>query len=130
MTDTPDTITREETAARVAAALREAAKDVRQWGSLFCGSEDVTDDVASDILALIPDAGEALDRAIAEAEARGMERAAQIAERHAEATDEPPINADFEAGYEAAARQIAEDIRARLGGGAAATRKPAPRDGL
>ena len=40
--------------AAVAAALREAAEDVRQWGSLFCGSEDVTDEIANDILALIP----------------------------------------------------------------------------
>lgn len=59
--------------AAVAAALTRAAEDVRQWGSLYSGSEDVTDEVANDILALItPDAQAALDRVVAAERERGF----------------------------------------------------------
>ena len=59
MTDTPDTITREEADARVAAALGEAAEVVRHAPD--------TELAYGHLLDLIPDAGGALDRAIAEA---------------------------------------------------------------
>jgi len=60
MTDTPDMIPREEADARVAAALREAAL-------IGASSYGADMDAEALILDLIPDAGAALDRAIAEA---------------------------------------------------------------
>ena len=70
--------------AAVAAALRGAAEDVRQWGSLYSGLEDVTDEVANDILALItPDAQAALDRVVA-------------AERERIAISDPPTPAQVD----------------------------------
>ena len=70
--DPPAVISVEEADARVAAALREVADRARQelvaaWAA---------DLIEKWCLSLIPDAGAALDRALREAEARGMERAA------------------------------------------------------
>ena len=105
MTDTPDMLTRAEHEARVAeavaAALREAADacdavfnnpkptlwnygtppsaiDRAEWR----GRKEAAQDLSCEILSLIPDAGAALDRALREAEARGMERAARKIHAH------------------------------------------------
>jgi len=72
MTDTPNTITREEADARVAAALREAAL----IGASSYGSDM---DAEALILTLIPDAGASFDRAIAEAVRAEREACALVA---------------------------------------------------
>ena len=67
-------------AAAVAAALREAAQDVQDWADCECAPS--LDLIRNGVLSLIPDAGAALDRALREAKARGMERAGAILLEH------------------------------------------------
>ena len=64
---TPDVeiYTQADLDAAVAEALRKAAKDVQEWADCECAPSLYL--IRNGILALIPDAGKALDRAIAEA---------------------------------------------------------------
>ena len=72
--------------AREAAAYEAAAIDVSEWGTLMCGSEYATFGIMSDIRALTPaDAKAALDRLIAEAEAREREACARLVDDFAAA---------------------------------------------
>jgi len=115
MTDTPDTITREETDARVAAALREAAEAIDCGCNAWCMHPDKCpkEDVDT-ILALIPSGPSALDRAIVEAVKLERERCARVAESFM--SDDPEgLTHAYDRGWVRASQRIANAIRAGKG---------------
>lgn len=81
----------------VAAAYDAAAQDVRDWGDLISGRENVTLEIVADIRALTPDnARAALEDMLAKARREGMLRATEIVRERWAST-----NAEIEAAIRA-----------------------------